>query len=215
MKANMKMTIQSLLLLLVSAVSAPAAQGGAPLFFREDWAETPAETPVTQAHVANHELALSVHGPGGVGVKKSHHDKPADDPYYIWSGTAPANWAISLRRRNADVDLRGPAQIRWRTKQSGFRQLRVVLQLADGTWLVSDASDGPSPDWRERRFKVSELRWRRLNITTIVEGDWIKAPDLSRVREVGCTDLMRGGNTPASSRLDWIEVYGRTVSRPI
>jgi len=33
------------------------------------------------------------------------------------------------------------------------------------------------------------------------------------VDEIGFTDLMAGGGSPASSRVDWIEVYGRPVSR--
>jgi len=33
------------------------------------------------------------------------------------------------------------------------------------------------------------------------------------VDEIGWTELAPGGNTPASSRVDWIEVYGRPVAR--
>lgn len=183
-----------------------------PLFFREDWKETPAETPVTQAHVNNKDLVLTVHGPGKAGVKKSNHEKPVDDPYYIWSGTARGNWAVTLRHRSALADLRGMAKIRWRSKQAGFRNLRIVLGLADGTWLVSDAADGASADWRESEFNVADIRWRRLAIETVIERDWVQNFDLSRVREIGFTDLMTGGESIACSRLDWIEVYARPVS---
>jgi hypothetical protein len=177
------------------------------LLFREDWKETPPATPVTQEHVANADLVLTRHGPGQAGIRKSHHDTPADDPYYVWSGEAEGNWALTLRPRGGPVDLR-QGRIRWRAKQSGFRQLRIVLGLADGTWLVSDQYDGESADWRVRDFDVAELRWRTLDIEKVVEGAWVAAPDLRRVVEVGFTDLMRGGRTPASSRVDWIEVYG-------
>ncbi|MCC6341592.1 MAG: hypothetical protein IT166_05305 [Bryobacterales bacterium] len=189
------------------------AQDRPGLFFREDWKETPAATPITQAHVASPDLILSLHGPGKAGLKKSHHDKPADDPYYVWSGTAEANWAVSLRHASKDVDLRGLAKIRWRTKQAGFRYLRPILRLADGTWLIGDAADGPSSDWREREFPISDIRWRLLDIATIVEGKWADHPDLSRVTEIGFTDLMRGGQSGACSRLDWIEVHGLPVPR--
>jgi len=190
-----------------------AAQSRPPLFFREDWKETEAATPVTQEHVANPELTLSVHGPGRAGVKKSHHDKPADDPYYIWSGTAEGNWAVSLRHKTALADLTGLAKIRWRSKQAGFRQLRIIVKPAGSQWLVSDAHDGEAVDWREREFPLAGVRWRRLDIKTIVEGAWVDKPDLSRVDEIGFTDLMTGGASVACSRLDWIEVYGRAVSR--
>ena len=175
--------------------------------FREDWKETPAATPVTQEHVANPDLILAVHGPGRDRVKKSHHDQPADDPYYIWSGDTTAPWAVSLRHRRGPIDLSGPARIRWRAKQSGFYELRPIVQVGPEQWLVADESDGPSADWREREFRVSELTWRVLDITRIVEGRAVEKPDLSRVLAVGVTDLRAGGGTPASSRLDWIEVY--------
>jgi len=190
-----------------------AAQQRPGLFFREDFKETPPETPITQAHVADPDLVLSLHGPGKAGIKKSHHDQPADDPYYVWSGTAPANWAVSLRHKTAMVDLTGQAKIRWRSKQSGFREARIILKLADGTWLVSDQSDPASNDWREREFIISDTRWRRLDIEKVIEGNWVEKPDLSRVDEIGWTDLMVGGGTPACTRIDWIEVWGRPVRR--
>jgi hypothetical protein len=114
---------------------------------------------------------------------------------------------VTLRHKSAFADLTGLAKIRWRTEQAGFRQLRIVLKLANGTWLVSDQSDGPSKDWRVREFNVSDIRWRKLHIDTIIEDAWVEKPDLSRVDEIGFTDLMRGGGSPACSRLDWIEVY--------
>jgi hypothetical protein len=190
-----------------------AAQDRPGLFFREDWKEIPPETPVTQMHVANPALLLTLHGPGRSGVKKSHHDTPADDPYYIWSGTAPAHWAVSLRRKDALVDLTGQAKIRWRSKQAGFRRLRIILKTAAGDWLVSDADDPASSDWREREFNMADIRWRKLNIERIIEGDWVERPDLRKVDEIGFTDLMAGGESIACSRLDWIEVYGRPVAR--
>jgi hypothetical protein len=187
------------------------AQNRPPLFFREDWTETPAALPVTQAHVANTDLLLELHGPGGARIKKSHHDRPADDPFYIWSGDAEAPWAVSLGHRRGAVDLRGLAKVRWRAKQTGFRRLHLVLRLADGGWIVSEESDGASSDWRIHEFNIGDLRWRRFDITQVIEGAAIGAPDLSRVARIGVTDLMRGGGTPASSRLDWIEVYGWKV----
>jgi hypothetical protein len=52
-----------------------------------------------------------------------------------------------------------------------------------------------------------------MNIKTVVEGAWVEKPDLSRVDEIGWTELAPGGGTPASSRVDWIEVHGRPVER--
>jgi hypothetical protein len=170
---------------------------------------------VTQDHVSNSDLIVTRHGPGEAGIKKSHHDKPADDPFYIWSGEAEGNWALSLRHRDTLVDLTGLAKIRWRTKQAGYRQLRILIKLAGGPWLVSDQCDDSSQDWRVREFNISDQRWRKLDIQKVIEGSWETAPDLSRVEEIGWTDLMPGGGSEACSRLDWIEVYGRPIAKPV
>src|SRR6185436_15736185 len=148
-------------------------------------------------------------GPAEALIKKSHHDTPSDDPYYIWSGDADGNWALSLQHRAAWIDLSGQAKIVWRAKQTGFRQLRLIVKLADGRWLISDDADGPSLDWRLHEIKLTDCHWRVLDIKKIVEGKPEPNPNLTRVDEIGFTDLMSGGGTPASSRLDWIEVYAR------
>jgi hypothetical protein len=181
------------------------------LFFREDWKETPAETPVNQLHVNNPNLILGLYGPGRDSIKKSHHDTPVDDPYYIWSGLCVGNWAVTLKDRERLVDLTRHSKIKWRTKQFGFRELHIILKLDDGSWLVSKESDPPSADWRIREFNLMDLHWYRLDIQTITEQDRVTEPDLSRVEEVGFTDLMPGGLSAACSRLDWIEVYGYIV----
>ena len=183
------------------------------LFFREDWKEIPAAIPVTQEHVNNPELLLNLYGNGADSIKKSHHDKPIDDPYYIWSGICIDNWAVTLKHEKFNADLTGYAKIKWRSKQQGFRELRILLKLADGTWLVSDQSDGASKDWRLKEFNIMDIDWYSININTITEVKKVENPDLSNVEEIGFTDLMRGGLSAACSRLDWIEVYAEPVAR--
>ena len=179
------------------------------MLFREDWKELPPTLPVDQEHVANPDLVLSLYGPGMHGVKKSHHDWIENDPFYVWSGVCPGNWAVGLRHKSRSMDLSQDAKIVWRSKQSGFRQLRVILKLADGSWLVSDANDPASADWRVFEIKIPEVRWRALDISRVSEKGWVESPDLTRVVEVGFTDLMPGGMSAACSRLDWIEVHGQ------
>ena len=207
-------------LFFLAAVAIAAAQtakvaeaGRPPLLFREDFKETPAATPITQEHLTNPNVLLAVYGPGRQGLKKSHHDAPADDPFYVWDGTCEGNCAATVRDKGSYSDLTGLAKIRWRTKQSGFRELHLVVKLAGGAWLVSDAVEGPSSDWRETEIAMPDLHWRQLDIKTIVEGRVVERPDLSRVDEIGWTTLMTGGGTPASSRVDWIEIYSRAVPR--
>ena len=187
--------------------------GRPPLYFREDFKETPAATPITQDHLTSHSLLLALYGPGRDGMKKSHHDKPADDPYYVWDGTCDGNCGATLRDKAHYADLTGLAKIRWRTMQSGFRRLHIILKPANGTWLVSDAAAGASTDWRESESAIQDLRWRQLDIRTLVEGIWVEHPDLSRVDEIGWSTLMTGGGSAACSRVDWIAVYGRAVPR--
>lgn len=183
------------------------------LFFREDWKEIPPAQPVNQDHVANPNLVLGLYGGAVDSMRKSNHDHPVDDPFYVWSGLCPSNWALTLKDPGSYVDLSEFAKIKWRTKQSGFRCLRILLKLADGTWLVSDQCDCRSVDWRIREFNTSDIKWYTLDIKSITEQKPIDNPDLTKVDEIGITDLMAGGRSVACSRLDWIEVYGKAVKR--
>jgi hypothetical protein len=196
-----------------------------PLFFREDWklasglpnTNTPEEPEhtVVQGDVANANLEVHLYGDkvGPVAVKQTYNN----DITYLMTLLCTSNCAITLRDKNNDVDLTGLATIRWRTKISGFHQLHPILKLADGTWLVGDHATAYSMDWVESQIQVADVRWRNLNIADVVEarGDkWVENPNLSRVEEIGFTELMRGGGHGASgSRIDWIEVYGKPVPR--
>ena len=190
-----------------------SAQYRPSLFFREDWKETPPETPVNQQHVSNSELILGLYGGAIEDMRKSNHDHPSDDPFYVWSGLCPGNWALTLKSTETFVDLSEFAKIRWRSKQSGFRCLHLILKLADGNWLVSDRCDGYSGDWRMHEFNISDINWYSLDMETITEKNPVINPDLSRVDEVGFTDMMAGGSSDACSRVDWIEVYGKAVEK--
>lgn len=183
------------------------------LFFREDFKETPAATPVTNEHLVNTNLQLGFYGPGCDSIKKSHHEKPVDDPYYVWSGLCQGNWVLTLKNKRSYVDLSNYSKILWRSKQAGLRVLHIVLKLADGTWLVSVQGEGSSADWKITEFNISELEWYTLDIKSVIERRPVKNPDLSKVDEIGFTDLMTGGGSDACSRLDWIEVYGKAVAR--
>ncbi len=181
------------------------------LFFREGWKEILAATPVTQDHLTNDELLLGLYGSGQDSIKKSHHDHPVDDPYYVWSGLCKGNWAVTLKSKKSNVDLTGYAKVLWRSKQSGLRNLHLILKLANGKWLVSDQYEAQSKDWRIHEFNIMDIKWYALNIKDIYEKSPVENPDLSNVEEIGFTDLMIGGQSNACSRVDWIEVYGKPV----
>lgn len=182
------------------------------LLFREDWKETPAEIPLSQKHVSNTNLAVQLYGAGQDSLKKSNHEKPVDDPFYVWSGLCLENWMVSLQYNSRNVDLTGFAKIKFRSKQSGLRELRISIKLANGKWYVSDQSVGKSKDWKIAEFNIQDITWYHLDINRITEvGLAQQQPDLSQVEEIGFTDLMPGGKSQSCSRLDWIEVYGKPL----
>ena len=190
-------------------VLATMSSANAELLWREDFKETPADIPVSQAHVANPNLELFIHGPGFGGIKKSHHDWIPNDPYYVWSGVCPGNWAVTFKPKQGLMDLSQGGKVRWRSRQSGFRLLRIVLRLEDGTWLVSDLSAPETAEWEDFDFDLAKARWRKLDIHRVAEAEWVEHAGLAQVAEVGLTDLMAGGGSAACSRVDWIEVHGR------
>lgn len=181
------------------------------LFFHEDWRQIPAEVPVTQKHIQNPDMLITRYGPGGNSIKKSHHDEVPGDPWYVWSGLCDKRWALTLQKKNALVDLSSDGWIRLCTRQSGANVLKIILGLEDGAWLVSDTGFGQTSDWHEFTAQISVLKWRHLDIINIEAGDWVKEPDLNRVRSIGWTDLTTGKGSSACTRVDWIEVYGREI----
>jgi hypothetical protein len=209
----MKKTFVAILVLTHLIMSGFAQDYRSSLFFREDWKETPAEIPLSQKHVNNPDLLVQLYGPGQDSLKKSNHEKPVDDPFYVWSGLCLENWMVTLKHKTSNVDLTGFAKITWRSKQAGLRQLRITLKLADGTWLVSDQFDDATKDWRIREFNVQDIVWYKLDSKSVVEIGQVTNPDLSNVEEIGFTDLMPGGKSASCTRLDWIEVYGKSVKR--
>jgi hypothetical protein len=173
---------------------------------------------VTAAFLTSADLDVKVYGPGKGDIQIVHHDSPKDEPSYIWTGLCSAPCALALRDKRNYVDLTGLAKIRWRSKQAGFHLLRPILKLADGTWLVGDHTDGYTVDWTETEMSVAGIRWRKFDsehVTEASDGRWADNPDLSKVDEIGFTDLTIGSGHGAggSSRIDWIEVYGNPVAR--
>ena len=138
-------------------------------------------------------------------------------PLNLWTGTTTSPSAATLRDRNRFVDLSNPlAKIRWVVRTSGFHQIRPVLKLADGTWLVGDRTTGPFSDFNQADVTIADVRWLKLDIDRVVSvGNWVEHPDLTKVDEVGFADLMPGsGHGPGGYvNVGRIEVYGDAVKR--
>ena len=190
----------------------------APLFFREEWKTAPGggEHRATQDSVSNPR-------PGAEALRRSRKEiqelgnaNDPNNPPHVWTGLCTSPCAVALRDKTDAVDLTGAAKIRWVTKVSGLHQVHPIVKLADGTWLVGDHGDGSTVDWHESEFSISEVRWLKLDIDKVVtKGNWVEHPDLSKVDEVGFTDLLPGsGHGPGGwSDVAWIEVYGKPVKR--
>ena len=197
-----------------------------PLFFREDWKfdktapnvndeREPEHVPVA-GDLTNPNLELRIYGDkAGMRTVLQPYN---NDIVYMMSLLTTSNWAVTLRDKNNDVDLSGLATMRWSTRQAGFHLLRPILKLANGKWLMGDKTSALTTDFVETEFNLADVRWRELDITNIVggrEAKWLDNPDLSRVEEIGFTDLMRGAGhgSGGGSRINWIQVTGKPILR--
>jgi hypothetical protein len=123
---------------------------------------------------------------------------------------------VTLSRKDSLVDLTGKAKIRWDIKTSGFHEVRPVLKLADGTFLIGDHFDTGTFDYRESEFYLSEVHWMKLDMPKVqTRGTMLDKVDLSKVDAVGFADLMPGSGhgTGGYSDVGWIEVYGKPIKR--
>ncbi|MDG2170992.1 MAG: alpha/beta hydrolase [Opitutales bacterium] len=204
---------RALITLFLLTVGLTAAD---PLYFREDWKEIPFALPITPAHVNNPDLQMETHGPGRLGIKKSNHDNIENDPFYVWSGRCTMPWGLSLKKQGKLVDLSSnTAKVSWRTRQSGGHKLHLLLKLPGERWFISEQSDqGEENTWHEDSFKISDLSWRHFSVIKCVAEEKVKTPDLSEVEQIGFTDQQAGNGSKFSSRLDWIEVYGKEKAAP-
>jgi len=202
--------------------AAPTVEGvlpSRPLFFSEAWkpSTVKGEHPVDPATaVENPNLELKLYGTSAKEIQLLGSPKTAANPTHLWDGLCATPCAVALRDKDNYVNLTGNAMIRWVTKVSGFQKVHPIVKLADGTWLVGDHEDGSNADWHTDEFSISDVRWRKLNIEkVVVTGNWVNAPDLSKVDEVGYTDLMPGSGHGAGgwSDVGKIEVFGKPVKR--
>ena len=220
MKIKLILVITGLLIVIPSLSQKP---GLPTLLFREDWNEKPpydlsSQYSLSQADVMNPDLILTLYGPGCDSLKKRHHGD-ASEPYYVYSGFCRSNWALALSPRTYYLDLSHNAMVRIRIKNSGFRQLHLIIQSASGNWFVSDIATGPT-DWEVIDFIIKDIKWSLLNIKAVTPGPVADDPVLhygahwlNQIDKIGFTDLMNGGFSNACSRIDWVEVYGEASRR--
>lgn len=197
---------------------------GVPLFFREAWNIPPLNHagPVAQKNVASPNLELHLYGSAkdidparGFEQGLQANDGPNVAPH-IFSGLCERPCALALRDKNQYVDLSGLGKIRWLTAVTGLHQVHPLVKLADGSWWLGEHADGTVFDYHPYEFTLSEMRWIAMDMDKVVtRGRWADKIDLSRVDEIGFTDLMPGSGhgDGGFSNVAWIEVYGKPVPR--
>lgn len=214
-----------------SAQTVPAAGGRGgpgparpPLFFSESWKALPTPTddhgewPAGQAGVASPNLQLSLLGPSGKDIMLVAVRGRADVyPLNLWTGVTTSPIGATLRDKDNYVDLTDPlAKIRWVVRTSGFHQIRPLVKLADGTWLIGDRTTGPFADFNQTDVSIADVRWMKIDTARMVTvGVWVDRPDLSKVDEIGFADLMPGSGHGFGGYVNVarIEVFGKPVKR--
>ena len=212
---------------------APAAPAAAPaggrgagarvtrpaLFFKEEWKQTEkgGEHPIViDSTLSNPALELKVYGPSAKELLLTGAANDELNPTHVWTGMCTTPCAVAFRHKTAYADLTGLARLRWNTKVSGFHQIRPIVKLADGTWLVGDYTDGTVRDWLFTEFSFGDVRWMKLDITrAVTTGSILDKVDLSKVDEIGFVDLMPGSGHGQGGWVDvaQVEVYGGSVPR--
>ena len=216
------------------ALAAGKAQSQTSLLFREDF--PPGKTrrvQLAQDGIGNPNLELKLYGPGSKpgnnnpsGLLLSNEEDAVDNgrlTSMVFSGVAEGSWAVMLKEKNNFLDLGNTARLRWRVRARSLHQLRPVVKLVDGTMWAADYTEPLSTYFHENEvYFVNIVRWRELNPTTMGEARvkpgeplWKTNLDLSKVDEIGFTDLMPGAGdgTQGNVAVDWIEVYGNPVKR--
>ena len=193
------------------------------VFFETEWKKPSTQRLVVTGDLTNPNLEQHQYGPDmKITDPKVEHGivlDTKDNPVHIWTGLCLSSCLLTFKHKTDNVDLTAPgARIKWRAWQYGFNILRPVVKLAGGMWLVGDFADGYTTDYHDSEFYIRDVKWRELDIEKIATKDgktWVTNPDLSKVEEIGFTDLMAGTGhgTGGSSHVSRVIVYGKAVKR--
>jgi len=196
----------------------------APLIFEEHWRDIPTDEPIMPAHLSNEGLLLHIYG-DWEHIRATQHPTEA----YTYTGETVTNWALTLSDPKSYYDLSGTGKVMLRTRNSGYRFTHVVIKTLDGKWYASEEGSPESTSWIEREYALSDLHWRILLMTDTPTNSsnrrkpdpklvpiipmGVGHPDLTKVDEVGFSDLMPGGWIPSTSRVNSWKVFGKKTPR--
>lgn len=180
--------------------------------------------PMVQENLGNQQLTLHLYGNPNE-IRKTFHS--SED--YTYTGETTTNWALTVSDKTSYWDLAVDGRLRVKTRNSGYRFLHLIVKTADAKYFVSEEGAGESTAWIETDYILGDLHWRNLLMTdtptnasnrrapdhkrTPIVATSRGTPDLSKVDEVGFSDLMVGGWIPATSRVNSFDLYGRAIPR--
>ncbi len=208
-----------------NGVATFGTEENAPLIWEEHWTRQALTQPMTQENLGNKNLRLHIYG-DAAGIRKTAH---ANEDY-TYTGEARNNWAITVSDPQNYWDLRVPGKILLRTRNTGYRLTHIIIKTADGKYYASEEGSGESSAWINRDYIFSDLHWRNLTMTdapsnvasttrpvdpnrAVLVPTSVATPDLSKVEEVGFSDLMPGGFIPATTRVNAWALFGKKVPR--
>lgn len=216
-----------LLLTLHTTTTFAAAQEGPPpgppppragLFFEETWQQLPkgGENPLVQEHVANADLELKLYGPKSEELQVTGFDGNDANPTHTWSGLCGAGCTFAFRHRNSYADLTGSARVMVQSKTSGFHKIHPFIKLADGKTYIGNVELGNTTDFLFEEFRIQDVRWIAFNTEIgVTRGNLVTDIDLSKVDEIGFTDLQPGADHGPGGWSDVavVRVYAKAVAR--
>lgn len=229
-KLLQRVACATLLIMGSASVLAASADGAAPrpptprpgLFFEETWKQVPkgGENPIVQDHVANAALELKTYGPKNeelqvTGIAPGQEGYDAN-PIHTWSGLCGAGCTFAFRHKNSYADLSRGARIMVQSKTSGFHKIHPFIKLADGTTYVGDKEIGQTLDFLFEEFRIEEVKWISFNTELgVTKGNLVPTLDLSKVDEIGFTDLQPGADHGPGGWSDVavVRVYANAVPR--
>jgi hypothetical protein len=225
-QANRFVRLAALGALALSLMGAAAGDGQAPrgpapragLLFEENWQQLPqgGENPIVQAHVANPALELKLYGPNNAHLQVTGIPGSDTNPIHTWSGECGAGCTFAFRHRDAYADLSSGARIMVQSKTSGFHKIHPFIKLADGSTYIGDYTFGQTLDFLFTEFRIEEVRWIAFNTELgVTRGNLVANIDLSRVDEIGFTDLQPGADHGPGGWSDVavVRVYANAVPR--
>jgi hypothetical protein len=225
MKTLIKSIAAATIMLASTGLYAAAPEGpGTPpparpgLFFEEVWKQVPkgGENPLSQAHVANANLELKTYGPKHEQFQVTGFDGNDSNPTHTWSGLVGAGSTFALRHKNSYADFSKGARIMVQSKTSGFHKIHPFIKLADGKTYIGNIELGQTADFLFEEFRLEQVKWHAFNAETgVTRGNLLDTLDVSKVDEIGFTDLEPGADHGAGGWSDVavIRVYANAVAR--